>query len=168
MNGVALYPEITEKDINRFWLKVDKSALCWLWLASLDKDGYGKFGLGGRKGITGRAHVVSWIINYGTVPNSLCVLHSCDTRSCVNPTHLFLGTKRDNTVDMINKGRRKNSFAPGEKHPYAKLTLADVNTIKVLKKKGHTNKALAKQFGVTSTNISCIIHGKIWKTASEL
>jgi hypothetical protein len=56
------------------------------------------------------AHVVSYEIHNGRVPAGLRVLHRCDVGMCVNPSHLFIGTAKDNTADMIAKGR----FRPGK------------------------------------------------------
>lgn len=51
------------------------------------------------------AHRVSWILSYGEIPQGMLVLHHCDNTFCVNPTHLFLGTQRDNVHDALAKGR---------------------------------------------------------------
>jgi hypothetical protein len=53
------------------------------------------------------AHHLTWMEVNGSIPEGLFVLHRCDVRSCVNPDHLFLGTAKDNTTDMITKGRDK-------------------------------------------------------------
>ena len=55
----------------------------------------------------------------------LCVCHICDNRKCINPQHLFLGTRTDNHKDMIRKGR--NVSLRGEQHGYSKLTERKVN-----------------------------------------
>lgn len=80
---------------------------CWVWTGSLDDCGYGRFML---HGSNTKAHRVSWLL-FTTVPiGPLLVLHKCDQRNCVNPHHLFLGTNRDNTLDMCAKGRHHNSL----------------------------------------------------------
>lgn len=56
----------------------------------------------------GYAHRLAWVQAYGPIPDGLSVLHTCDTRACVNPEHLFLGTHKDNTLDMVAKGRHWN------------------------------------------------------------
>lgn len=93
----------------RFWEKVDKTGDCWLWTSPPRSGGYGGIG----EPITGRmlaAHRVSWELHYGPIPDGLCVLHQCDVRLCVRPDHLFLGTKQDNTQDMIAKSREHFPF----------------------------------------------------------
>lgn len=93
--------------MNRFWSKVDKGddgewGSCWLWTARTNHFGYGEFWF--RKTIH-KAHRVAWILVNGEIPDGLCVLHRCDNPSCVNPEHLWLGTKCDNNRDKAEKGR---------------------------------------------------------------
>lgn len=105
----------------RFWAKVTKGSRngCWLWRGSLDRDGYGSIRLGlGRIFHETRAHRIAWRLIKGQIPGSLCVLHSCDVRNCVNPEHLFLGTNADNNRDMILKGRNARGDKSGARlHP---------------------------------------------------
>ena len=93
----------------RFMEKVERSPDgCWLWTASKRRRGYGQFALRDNRPIP--AHRASWILFHGEIPDGMCVLHRCDVPACVNPDHLFLGTKQDNSIDMAEKGRVKNQF----------------------------------------------------------
>jgi len=80
---------------------------CWLWRGGVQKSktrgrgGYGWFWLGKAQ----HAHRVSWLLHHGPIPEGKCVLHRCDVRRCVNPAHLWLGTKADNNRDRDAKGR---------------------------------------------------------------
>ena len=86
----------------RFWMKVDKTKTCWLWTASKNSLGYGRFKFQGK---TGGAHRYSYLLVNGPIPDGLCVCHKCDVRACVNPKHLWLGTISDNAKDMVSKNR---------------------------------------------------------------
>lgn len=91
---------------DRFWEKVAKSDGCWLWTGSRQRNGYGFLFAGTRKEPhPERAHRVSWRIHFGEIPDGLWVLHKCDNPPCVNPEHLFLGTRTDNMRDCARKGR---------------------------------------------------------------
>jgi hypothetical protein len=77
---------------------------CWLWLGSLNLKGYGRLMIK-KKSVL--AHRFSWEHHNGPISKGLLVCHKCDTPSCVNPDHLFIGTHADNLRDMRNKGRWK-------------------------------------------------------------
>lgn len=86
----------------RFWAKVDKTPECWNWTGGCNDRGYGTFANGHGHQL---AHRYAYEISSGSIPDGVFVLHRCDNRRCVNPSHLWLGTAQDNTADMIAKGR---------------------------------------------------------------
>lgn len=94
-----------QKALARFWSYVSKSDDCWNWTGlKTVKGGYGKFSVGSREV---RSHVMSYALEYGSVPKGMCVLHKCDNVTCVRPDHLFLGTEADNNRDSMMKGHKR-------------------------------------------------------------
>lgn len=81
---------------------IEPNSGCWLWEAYTMPNGYGLFSIGYDRGL---AHRHAWEIYNGEIPDNLCVLHKCDTPACVRPDHLFLGTNKDNSQDMVRKRR---------------------------------------------------------------
>ena len=97
-----------------FWPKVEKTETCWIWQGAKDPRGYGRVYCTFKpkeKVSTLRAHKVALILSGIDVPNGMCVLHKCDNPSCVNPSHLFIGTQVDNMKDMASKGRGRNQWS---------------------------------------------------------
>lgn len=94
----------------RFWAKVDVRSIdeCWLWTASTNDTGYGMFMF---NGAPFGAHRMSWAIENQKLPGKLDVCHTCDRPSCVNPKHLWLGTRKQNHRDMVRKGRHSTQKA---------------------------------------------------------
>lgn len=160
-------------DVKRFLSKFIKGLPdeCWPWIASrFHKTSYGQFRGAGDV----LAHRFSYRFFKGRIPVGLLVLHSCDNPGCVNPNHLFLGTSKDNTADMIAKGRRGAfSLGPGDRackgedHGQAVLTEQDVATIRSLYRRvsyhGSNARQLALEFGVNQNQITRIVKGKRWK-----
>ena len=137
---------------------------CWEWTGAKGFWGYGQYRWH-RK--TWLAHRVAYILyNEVEIPEGLCVLHSCDNPSCVNPSHLWLGTHADNAADRDAKGRWNGGYEgapPGEAHGLSKLTEPEVLQIRALYiTKQYTHSQLAKQFGVSGTQISRIINRQQW------
>lgn len=104
------------------------------------------------------AHRHTWVRAYGPIPEGLCVCHKCDNRPCVELSHLFLGTRKDNMDDCAAKGRRNSLF--GERISSHKLTCDNVREIRI---GGHATKFFADKFGVHRTTILAARSGKLWK-----
>ena len=85
---------------------------CIIHPGPYDRDGYARTHGDG-------AHRLAWVAANGRpVPDGLCVLHSCDTPPCVNPAHLWVGTRKDNHADAVRKGRMPKPPHPkGYGHP---------------------------------------------------
>jgi hypothetical protein len=134
---------------------------CVIFNGYKDKDGYGITKSGKR------AHRVAYEEAYGVYDKKLLVCHSCDTPSCINPKHLFLGTSKDNMQDKVKKGRHVPVRMFGEKNPMAKLTLKKVETIRNKYKRGvYTQQMLAKDFKVSQAVINSVLKGKTWNKSA--
>jgi hypothetical protein len=105
-----------------------------------------------------------WELEYGEVPDGLLVCHRCDNRACVNPAHLFLGTHRDNTADMIAKGRKNQASVAGTANPRARLTEDQVREIRAELRRGVGPTELGKRYGVGHGTITSIKSGKNWSS----
>jgi hypothetical protein len=88
----------------RFFEKVTMTSTCWLWAGSKNLDGYGRFKVHGK---LVRAHEFSLQISRGNRSSIPYIMHTCDTPSCVNPSHLIVGSHRDNMRDALKKGRHR-------------------------------------------------------------
>lgn len=150
-------PGLTE----RFWAKVciGPKDECWEWTASRLKNGYGHIGVGGK---TEYAHRLSYKIHKGSVPAGLDVCHSCDNRACVNPDHLWIGTRAENMADCATKGRARGPNYKGSEVGTSKLVEMDVVLIKAALLKGASPSDLGRKYGVSRSAISMIKRGKSW------
>ncbi|MGJ8660688.1 MAG: HNH endonuclease signature motif containing protein [Bacteroidota bacterium] len=129
---------------------------CWLWLNFLDKDGYGFIR---DNGIRHRAHRYSFLKHKGEIPKDNVVCHKCDNPTCVNPDHLFIGTKKDNTQDMLKKGRNGKTGARGEMNPNTKLKENDIINIV---KSNFSNTKLSRIYDVSMSTIARIKTRQVW------
>jgi len=146
-----------EDSLKRFWAKVGLGRGCWEWEASKDKDGYGKFWFREKHM---RAHVVSYIINVGEVPDGMKVCHTCDNTGCVRPDHLFVGTTLENNHDMVRKGRQHRP--KGNLNAMSVLTEDHVREIRELRANGEKLYVIGEQFGISASHVHHVVHGKLW------
>lgn len=124
---------------------------CWEWQGSLWATGYGRFHFQDK---SMKAHRMSWFFARGEIPEQ-CLLHRCDNRLCVNPDHLFVGTRTDNNADKVAKGRQ----AKGEALNTAKVTTHDVAAIRAA---CSSSKEIAEQYGLSWGHINKIRGGRVW------
>jgi hypothetical protein len=136
---------------------------CWEWQKALGHKGYGllKWNRPGLPPMT-KAHRVSYTAFNGD-PGDLCVLHQCDNSRCVNPGHLFLGTKAENVSDMDSKGRRfRGSVNRGVNNRMSKLSEDQVLEIRGLAAGGLTQADVGSVFGVSRECVSKVVNGSRW------
>lgn len=156
---------------DRFMSKVEMvtESGCWIWMASTlipsakskgNRVAYGCFTVG-KKSIS--AHRASYKFFVGYIPDGMSVCHSCDIPLCVNPSHLFIGSHKDNMQDMVKKGRAKqcveHQFKRGHLHHSAKLTLQQVCEIR---ESTGSLRSVAAKFNVTKDAIWAVRKGITW------
>lgn len=128
---------------------------CWLWIGSRHGKGYGHFRTA--HGAVEKAHRVAWRLFVGQIPDGKQVLHRCDVPSCVNPSHLFLGTNADNLADRQAKQRQ----ARGSRVWTVRLSEESVRYIRNLAEL-FTRAAIAERFGVSKSTVRGILTRKTW------
>ncbi|WP_082445555.1 HNH endonuclease signature motif containing protein [Pseudomonas sp. FH4] len=134
---------------------------CLIWRGGLNPGGYGYVWHEGKNRAT---HRVSYEMNVGPIPEGLELLHSCDTPSCIEPSHLSPGTHAENMKEMSD--RKRCNRPSGEMHSLAKLTEAQVSLIRNRYKpycRINSSCAIAKELGVSQRTVWAVIKGITWK-----
>jgi hypothetical protein len=123
---------------------------CWTWQASLVPGGYGQFALGRR---IVRTHRLACELAHGKPSaDAPCAIHACDLRHCVRPSHLRWGTWRENSADMVSRGRC----------PRAKLDAGDVLAILADLDRGASLRSISRRFGIGRAAVGHINTGQNW------
>lgn len=138
----------------RFYRKSSKERTnkgCIEWLGWKNNRGYGLIKSSDKPYRHLLAHRVAYELHYGSIPQGMDVMHSCDNRSCVNWEHLSIGTRKDNMADMLMKNRQRHS----------QLDEDDFNFIRLLRSQGLTQQEIARNLNVSRPLISMILSGKI-------
>ena len=131
---------------------------CWDWQGSLSGSRYGQMRVNGRLTYV---HRIAYEVTTGEIPAGLFVLHTCDNRKCCNPSHLWLGTNKDNQQDCVQKGRKY--IARGAEHPMAKLTPYEVWLIRSLYVSGEfLQREIADAMGINRSYCKRLLQGKSW------
>lgn len=126
---------------------------CWLWVGHMHEGGYGEFR---EKNKRIRAHVWSYRTFKGKIPRNLFVLHHCDVRCCVNPDHLYAGSKWQNSQDA----KKRNRYPRGETHAHTKVLEKDVISIRNDDRPQHV---IAEDYGVCQMTVCNIKLRRTWK-----
>jgi len=136
-------------DAENFWSKVDRGGPeeCWEWQVCLNKPGgYGQYRAHDYS--TKLAHRIAWRLENGD-PGDLLVLHKCDNKQCVNPSHFYLGDRSDNRMDEVRRGSR-GKLDPEQVHEIRQ----QYKTEDVIQQK------LATEYDVAQSNISRIVNNE--------
>lgn len=122
-------------------IKIDEKTGCWNWIACTQSNGYGRFSLSGK---SMGSHRASFKIFKGDIPCGMDICHTCDNRKCINPDHLFLGTRKDNMQDAVSKNRQAQGFML----PHTKLTNEQRIDIAKRKCNGESTHDLSMEYGI--------------------
>lgn len=145
-----------EEYISRILNKVEQGDGCWLWKGCIAKNGYGQVRI---KNKTYNAHRVSYCVHnkcsYDDI-GGLDIRHSCHNRTCVNPSHLSTGTRKENMNDMVLAERQRKGMSVST----SKLSDEQVRSI-YASALSHIN--LAKQYNVSISTIGDIKYKRTWK-----
>lgn len=167
----SLYPDLSD---------------CWVWQHTKLASGYGRMHI---EGVTYRIHRLAYSLLVGEIPDGMLVCHKCDNRLCCNPEHLFLGDSDANAKDMVNKGRQSKgdkhyaridpsksargerhgsktkpwSVNRGEGHCRARVNMGQVTAIRERWLFGDTMADLAREYGISETNVAYMVKNKSWK-----
>lgn len=128
---------------------IDEKSGCWNFTGCVQSNGYARLTYN-RK--TMGAHRWSYIAFIGEIPEGADICHRCDNRKCVNPQHLFAGTRKENMRDAVSKGRQARGFML----PVTKLSDSDVLEIIEMAKAGIKYNDIGKKFNVTRHTASLV------------
>lgn len=139
--------------VGRFLSKTKQHGDCIEWTGSKTIKGYGQFRIFNK---LIEAHRISYELFVGNAPEYTDVCHKCDNPSCVNPDHLFLGSRSKNMIDMMKKGRGSTN----------KLTIQDVKIVKECIANGFPMKEISRYFKINLSSIYDIKTGDTWAYVS--
>ena len=142
----------------RLMSRIEIKDSCWVWKGWVSPKGYGYIRVGNNCKST---HRVSYEVFIGDIEKGMCVCHTCDNPSCINPEHLWIGSNQDNAIDREKKGRGRNN--KGENHGRSKLKESDIPTILKLLEDGIYQREIARRHGVHQATIFRVSKKKSWK-----
>ena len=131
--------------------------ICWDWGGNVSASGYGIVRV---RGITLPAHQIALMLDGREIPPGCMALHHCDNRRCVRASHLYVGTAAQNARDR--EVRNRSQDRRGAANGHAKLSAADVMTIRRRWAAGDRQNAMAAEYGVARATIWAVIHGQNW------
>ena len=172
--GCHTRPSLRNSVVEKFWSLVRKTDRCWLWCGWKGDRGYGRFVI---DGVRYRSHRLAWWINGKEIPDGMLVCHRCDEPSCVKPDHLFVGTSKENTRDMVQKGRAHWQLRPSSRPPRnprsngprtnlscRSVSLRAAREIRTAHRdRGESLRSLASRMGIGRTAVWRIVHDQTYR-----
>lgn len=136
------------KALEVMWSKIDRDGPggCWLWKGSTNNMGYATLWIEEK---LVAIHRFMYQLAHGNIRKDQWCLHKCDVPACVNPSHIFLGTAKDNAQDMRSKGRSRYTGSHN-------LTPDEVREIRRMRDAGMDNAKIGERFGIDQMSISRI------------
>lgn len=140
---------------------IDNLSGCLTW-SGWSLGGYGRIRHDGKRVYTHRA---MYEIQNGLIPKGMCACHKCDNPLCVNPDHIFLGTRAENNADKVSKSRQAKGMIHGQRTKIKrkhKFGLEIATQVRAAYTNIKNQKLVAKAFGMSQTNVHKILTNKIW------
>lgn len=143
----------------RFWRFVEKHEGCWKWTGN-KASGYGRLAVGAKSDGYFLAHRFSWELhNKQKIPEGMVVMHKCDNPECTNPEHLSIGTLKENTKDMISKGRKKTVVSIGVSNGQS---LLDEEKVKFIRQSNLSHAEVGRILNVSASCVRNVRIGRTW------
>lgn len=134
---------------------------CWPWTGAVNQNtGQAKIGPGRDEPHHTAPHVVLVEKLGRPLRSGYVACHTCDFPLCCNPEHLWEGTKKENSEDMVKKGRSPR----GERQGSSKLTEAD---IRVIRADTRSPTVIGREWGISNSHICAIQSRKKWAHVSD-
>lgn len=147
MPTVVFGEPVSDSTMLQFWTKVYPVGDCWEWAGNKNDCGYGRFKVRG-KPIS--AHRFAFTCAHGAIPPGLECCHTCNSRSCVKPEHMYAGTRSQNMHDSVRAGT----------HNLTKLSPRDVARIRRLRPRGDARvQEVAQAHGISVSHVYRILAG---------
>jgi hypothetical protein len=144
----------------RFWKYVVKTESCWSWSGNKGRGGYGRVSTGSKSDGYTLAHRFSWELhNNPKIPDGLFVMHKCDNPECANPEHLMIGTPKENTQDMIAKGRKRVVAPVGAGNG---KSILDEDKVRYIRSSNLNHAAVGRILNVSPNCVRGVRTGRTW------
>ncbi len=150
--GVAVPPLPRPSVAERLAASSEPKGGCVVWTGAVSASGYGVITIRDHRGrVSESVHRAAYVLAHGEIPEGGHVCHACDVRVCINPDHLWVGTSKDNALDMARKGRA----------PRTVLTVHEVRAIRWMYACTQLSMAaIGRRFGVTKACVGSVVTGR--------